>query len=127
MVWFRSLLCMVAAVVWLVPLAAPSSAVQLVSIDIRPGTSGPAPINMQARDLSLKEGPPVPVAILMTPSLDASTVDPATVCFGDPDNATQRDCTESHGQGHLEKRFIHHDRGLDPGSRHCVCPPLAVE
>ncbi|MDQ4055637.1 MAG: hypothetical protein M3237_23500, partial [Actinomycetota bacterium] len=61
--------------------------------------------------MSLKDGPPVPLAILTTPSFDARTVDPATVCFGDPNNATQRDCSESHGTGHSED--VDRDRDVD--------------
>lgn len=43
----------------------------------------------------------VPVAILSTPGFHARTVDPASVRFGDPHDAQQRDCTEAHGRGHV--------------------------
>jgi hypothetical protein len=41
------------------------------------------------------------VAILSN-SFDATTIDPRSVCFGDAENPSQRDCTEAHGKGHLE-------------------------
>jgi uncharacterized delta-60 repeat protein len=44
----------------------------------------------------------VPVAILATASFDASTIEPASVCFGSADDPTRRDCTEKHGTGHFE-------------------------
>jgi hypothetical protein len=42
------------------------------------------------------------VAILSTSSFDARTVNPSTVCFGDAENPSQRDCTEAHGRGHIQ-------------------------
>jgi hypothetical protein len=65
-----------------------------VPIDIKPGSST-NPINLASRGL-------VPVAILSTDSFDATTVDPASVCFGDAEDPSQRDCTEAHGKGHRE-------------------------
>jgi len=65
-----------------------------VSVDIKPGSSR-NPIKLSAVGL-------VPVGILTTNSLDATTIDPSTVCFGDDDHAVQRDCTEAHGMGHIE-------------------------
>ncbi|MGH3713674.1 MAG: hypothetical protein ACRDT4_09480 [Micromonosporaceae bacterium] len=61
--------------------------------------------------MSTREGPPVAVAILSRPGFDARTVDAASVCFGDPNNATQRDCTESHGRGHIDD--VDRDGDLD--------------
>ena len=65
-----------------------------VSIDIKPGSTR-NPIKLASHGL-------VPLAIVTTDSFDATTVDPSTVCFGDADNADQRDCTEAHGKGHIE-------------------------
>jgi uncharacterized delta-60 repeat protein len=44
----------------------------------------------------------MPVAILTTDAFDATTVDPASVCFGSANDPSKRDCTEKHNQGHLE-------------------------
>jgi hypothetical protein len=38
----------------------------------------------------------IPVAILTTARFDASTVDPGTVCFGDAEEPSQRDCSGVH-------------------------------
>ena len=65
-----------------------------IAIDIKPG-SFPNSINLGNNGV-------VPVAILSTPGFDATTVDPATVCFGDAESPAERDCTEAHGQGHVE-------------------------
>jgi hypothetical protein len=35
-----------------------------------------------------------------TVGFNAKAVDPQTICFGDAENPTQRDCTEAHGTGH---------------------------
>jgi hypothetical protein len=65
-----------------------------VSIDIRPG-SAVNPINLSSNGV-------VPVAILTTGSFDATAVVATSVCFGDREDAAQRNCTEAHGQGHVE-------------------------
>jgi hypothetical protein len=65
-----------------------------VQIDIKPGGSN-NPINLKSKGN-------IPVAILSTMSFDATLVDPLTVCFGDAEDASQRDCTEAHGMGHPE-------------------------
>ena len=67
---------------------------QAAGIDIKPG-SFPNSINLGNKGV-------IPVAILSTPSFNATTVNPATVCFGDAENTAQRDCTEAHGMGHPE-------------------------
>jgi hypothetical protein len=64
-----------------------------VQIDIMPRTF-PNRINLNGNST-------IPVAILTTPTFDATTVDPSSVCFGDAENPLQRDCTETHGRGHL--------------------------
>ena len=64
-----------------------------VAIDLKLG-SDPNTIRLDRAEL-------VPVAILSTPSFDARTVDPASVCFGDAEAPGERDCSESHGRGHL--------------------------
>jgi hypothetical protein len=58
-------------------------------VDIKPGSTL-NPIDLSNKGL-------VPVAIVTTESFDATSVDPNTVCFGDDDNPSQRDCTEGHG------------------------------
>jgi hypothetical protein len=63
-------------------------------IDIKSG-SDPNPINLRSRGV-------IPVAIISTDSFDATSIDPASVCFGDDEDASQRDCTEAHGTGHPE-------------------------
>ena len=63
-------------------------------IDIRPGSTT-NPINLSSAGV-------VPVAMITSDTFDATTVAPSTVCFGDADGPTERDCTESHGKGHLE-------------------------
>jgi hypothetical protein len=65
-----------------------------VEIDIKPG-SDPNAINTKNMGV-------IPVAILTTPDFDASTVDFATVCFGDAEEPGARDCSEAHGIAHLE-------------------------
>jgi len=64
-----------------------------VDIDIKPGSSK-NPIKLSSRGV-------IPVAIL-SGSFDATTIDPSSVCFGDAENPSQRDCTEAHGKGHFE-------------------------
>lgn len=92
--------------------------VTTVDIDIKPG-SDPNSINLRNRGV-------VPVAILTTDTFDATTVDPASVCFGDAEKPTERDCTEAHGTGHVEDvdgdgdddLVLHYETretGIDPG------------
>jgi uncharacterized delta-60 repeat protein len=68
----------------------------------------------------------VPVAVLSTAGFDATKVDPRTVCFGDADDAAQRDCTEESGAGHVQDvnedgrrdlllRYEVNETGIDPG------------
>jgi hypothetical protein len=89
-----------------------------VTIDVKPG-SDTNPINASSQGL-------IPVAILSTDSFDATTVDAGSVCFGDAEDASQRDCTEAHGTGHLEDvngdgrldlvlHFEVQETGIDPG------------
>jgi probable HAF family extracellular repeat protein len=79
---------------WHLFLSTPTVTVTRVTIDIRPGSTT-NPINLVSKGV-------VPVAILTTDSFDATTVDPASVCFGDAEDSNQRDCSESHGTGHIE-------------------------
>ena len=95
-----------------------------VTIDLKPGAADNA-VNLAGKGA-------LPVAILTTSSFDATTVDPLSVCFGDAENATQRDCTEAHGTGHVEDAdgdgdndlLLHYDAeaaGLDAGdTRACL-------
>lgn len=75
-----------------------------IDIDIKPSTL--------PNSIKLTERGVIPVAILTTPTFDASAVDVATVCFGDAEDAQQRDCTESHGIGHLKDVDGDTDRDL---------------
>jgi uncharacterized delta-60 repeat protein len=58
-----------------------------VSVDVKPDDA--------ANVVPLQANGVISVAILTTSAFDATSVDPATVCF-------VRDCTEKHGTGHLE-------------------------
>jgi hypothetical protein len=72
------------------------------------------------------------VAIISAADFNAATVDPSSVCFGDDDNPSQRDCTEAHGKGHftdvdadgrldLLLHFEIQETGIDSGdSRACL-------
>ncbi len=66
-----------------------------VAVDIGSGGTAAAPINIKSNGL-------IPVAILSTATFDATTIDPTSVCFGDAEDTSQRDCTEAHGRGHRE-------------------------
>jgi hypothetical protein len=89
-----------------------------VAIDVKPG-GVPNPVNTRSKGV-------IPVAILTSPDFDATTVDPATVCFGDAEAPAQRDCTEAHGRSHIEDadgdgdldmvlHFETQQTGIDPG------------
>ena len=65
-----------------------------LTIDMRPG-SYPNTINLKSKDV-------ISVAILTSATFDATTVDPSSVCFGDAEDPSQRDCTEAHGRGHIQ-------------------------
>ena len=65
-----------------------------ITVDVKPESSDNV--------LPLNANGVVPVAILTTPSFDASTVAPASVCFGSATDPSKRDCTEKHATGHLE-------------------------
>jgi len=67
----------------------------VAGIDIQPGTS-PNLVN-----INLKNKGVIPVAILTTATFNATTMNPSTVCFGDAEDASQRDCTEIHGTRHI--------------------------
>ena len=61
-----------------------------VTIDVIPG---------RQKKVSLSNAI-VPVAIITTGTFDATQVDPSSVCFGDAEEPSQRDCTpkRNHGQ-----------------------------
>jgi hypothetical protein len=67
---------------------------QVATVDIKP-EGLPNSINLKSKGV-------IPVAILTTSDLDATTIDPMSVCFGDAESPAERDCTEAHGRGHLE-------------------------
>src|SRR5438093_658766 len=94
-----------------------------VTIDIQPGDS--------TNVVQLKRGGLISVAILSTPQFNASTVDSATVCFGDAEAPAERTCAEVHGHGHLAEvnrdgradMVLHYDvsaTGIDLGD-HSAC------
>ena len=74
----------------------------------------------------------ISVAVLSTSDFDARTIDPDTVCFGDAEDPTQRDCTEVPGRtavldmNHdrvpdLLLQFNTEESGIDPGdSQACL-------
>ena len=64
-----------------------------VDVDVKPGSAE----NSINGDAGV-----VPVAILTTTAFDATSVEALSVCFGDADAASERDCTETHGRGHVE-------------------------
>src|SRR5262249_37905514 len=53
----------------------------------------------------------VSVAVLSTDDFDATTVDAASVCFGDAEAPAERDCTERDGKSALLD--VNHDRRAD--------------
>jgi len=89
-----------------------------VAVDVKPDSADNV--------VPLQSGGVVPVAILTTDSFDATTVDPASVCFGGADDPGARACVEKHHTGHLEDAngdgrtdlLLHYDvaqTGIDPG------------
>lgn len=74
-----------------------------VTIDVRPGAT-PNTVNLSANGV-------VAVAVLTTPSFNAATIRVSSVCFGSAVDPSRRDCTESHGGGHLED--VDRDRDID--------------
>lgn len=95
-----------------------------VSIDVLPGGT-PNVVSLAKQGL-------VPVAILTTPDFDAASVDVSSVCFGDAEEPSQRDCSEAHVTGHLvdvnrdrvRDLLLHYETpltGIDAGdTRACV-------
>jgi hypothetical protein len=92
-------------------------ALQEVPIDIKPKKA--------TNRIKLPGHGPIPVAILSTDTFDATTVDPAIVCFGDAEDPSQRDCT-ARGKAHIKDvnrdgrpdlllRFDVSETGIDPG------------
>jgi uncharacterized repeat protein (TIGR01451 family) len=65
-----------------------------VPLDISPG-SLTNPLKVDRRGL-------VTVAILSEPGFDATTLNVASACFGDAEDASQRTCEEAHGHVHVK-------------------------
>lgn len=97
-------------------LGAPSATT--VVVDVKPGN--------EDNVVPLQSNGVVPVAILTTDSFDATSVDPASVCFGDAEDASGRDCTTKHGHSQLvdvngdarPDLLLHYEieeTGIDPG------------
>ena len=89
-----------------------------VTVDVMPGGT--------PNVIALGKQGVVPVAILTTPDFNGADVDVATVCFGDAEDPSQRDCNEAHGAGHLvdvdkdrdRDLLLHYETpqtGIDPG------------
>lgn len=76
------------------PFSLGTDAAPAACIEVKPGNETPT-VNTRADGV-------IPVAILTTDSLNAATIDAGSVCFGDADVPDERDCTETHGSGHLE-------------------------
>ena len=95
--------------------ASPWTDTQTASGNVTAGTWLPAQIDIkpggEPNSINLGSEAVIPVAILTTASFDATTVDPATVCFGDEDAPGERDCSETHGTGHI--RDVDRDRDRD--------------
>lgn len=95
-----------------------------VNVDIKPGDAN--------NTINLKSKGVIPLAILSTATFDARTVDWTSVCFGDADDASQRDCSEAHGKAHwqdvdgdgvldLVLHFETYQTGIDEGdTRACL-------
>ena len=80
-----------------------SDGVLAVSIDIKPGS--------RVNRIKLSSRGVVRVAVLSTAGFDATTVDPTSVCFGDDDSPSERDCTAAHGRGQVKD--VNRDRRPD--------------
>lgn len=65
-----------------------------VTVDIQPAGF--------PRRLDWNQSRLIPVTILSTADFDATTVDPASVCFGSSEDPDARSCVEAHHKGHLE-------------------------
>ena len=74
-----------------------------VQIDIKPGAV--------PNSFSLTPGGLASVAILRTSTFNPTTVNFASVCFGDVDAPIERDCTEKHGKAHMED--VDKDKDID--------------
>lgn len=87
-----------------------------VPIDVKPGsTTNPIKLSSMGK---------IPVAIVSTASFDAITVDPTSVCFGDAEAPSQRNCTATHSslvdvnadeRLDLLLHFGTQHAGIDPG------------
>lgn len=64
-----------------------------VALDVLPGDAGNT-VNLHRQTVT--------IAVRSTAAFDATTIDPASVCFGDPDTPAERACGDTHGRGHLE-------------------------
>lgn len=106
------------------PTPTPTPSVFTVVLDIKPGSST-NPINLKSKGV-------IPVAILSSASFDARAIDFKTICFGDAQDPSQRDCSEAHsiahwqdvnGDGRIDMvlHFEMQQTGIDPGdTQACV-------
>ncbi len=94
---------------------------QLVTVDVRPDSSGNA-VNTRAHGV-------VPLAVLSTTMFSARALDPLSICFGSAARPLGGDCTERHGRGHLAD--VNGDRLVDlvctSTSRSSACGPATPE
>lgn len=95
-----------------------------VAVDVQPvGETG---------GLGGRTGGQLPVAVLTTPTFDATRLLVTSLCFGDAEAPAERDCTEAHGRGHVvdidkdrdADLSLHYEvaqTGIDPGdTRACL-------
>jgi hypothetical protein len=64
-----------------------------VPVDIEPGSTT-NPVNISKQGV-------VTIAILTTSTFDATSLTVADACFGDAEDASQRNCAEIHGKAHV--------------------------
>jgi hypothetical protein len=100
-----------------------------VALDIKPGS--------YPNSVSLSKKGVIPVAVLGQPSFDATSVNPASACFGDAESPAERDCTvapgsvveDVNGDG-IPDLVLHFDTlqtGIDAGDTQACLSALLVD